>query len=84
MDLSAPQLIIPEHFVDKEATLLILDFGTLHVDNGLSPQQPKAEEAKSPKSAPTAFLSNPFYPNDEEEEDDDDEGTVDSISKTLF
>ena len=74
LDLSAPQLIIPEHFVDKEATLLILDFGTLHVDNGLSPQSnPKAEPAKSPTTLGIPAQNRPF-PHGEVEEDEDDEG----------
>ena len=33
LDLSAPQIIIPEHFVDKEALLLVVDLGKLHLDN---------------------------------------------------
>lgn len=29
LDISAPQIIIPEHFQDKNATLVMLDFGKL-------------------------------------------------------
>lgn len=29
LDISAPQIIIPEHFQDKNATLVVLDFGRL-------------------------------------------------------
>ena len=32
-DLSAPQLIVPEHFVDKEALILVVDFGKFHLTN---------------------------------------------------
>ena len=76
LDLSAPQLIIPEHFVDKEATLLILDFGTLHVDNGLSPQNnQKTESAKSPTTLAVGIpAQNRPFPHGEDEEDEDDEG----------
>ena len=71
LDLSAPQLIIPEHFVDKEATLLILDFGTLHVDNGLSP---KPEPAKSPTTLSSIAPNRIFGQSEVEDDDDDDEG----------
>ena len=76
LDLSAPQLIIPEHFVDKEATLLILDFGTLHVDNGLSPQNnQKTESAKSPTTLAVGIpAQNRPFSYGEVEEDEDDEG----------
>ena len=33
-DLSAPQIIIPEHFVDKEALIMVVDFGKFSVTNG--------------------------------------------------
>ena len=33
-DLSAPQIIIPEHFVNKEALIMVIDFGKLHLTNG--------------------------------------------------
>ena len=76
LDLSAPQLIIPEHFVDKEATLLILDFGTLHVDNGVSPLPTKTEPTKSSSTLVAGHGSNrPAVVQTyvEEDEDEDEE-----------
>ena len=32
-ELSAPQILLPEHFIDKEALIMVLDFGKLHVKN---------------------------------------------------
>ena len=32
-ELSAPQILIPEHFIDKDALIMVLDFGKLHVKN---------------------------------------------------
>ena len=32
-ELSAPQIIIPEHFIDKEAMIMVMDFGKLHLKN---------------------------------------------------
>ena len=32
-DLSAPQILIPEHFIDKEALIMVLDLGKLHLEN---------------------------------------------------
>ena len=32
-ELSAPQIIIPEHFIDKDAMLMVIDFGKLHLKN---------------------------------------------------
>lgn len=29
LDISAPQIIMPEHFRDRNATLVVLDFGKL-------------------------------------------------------
>ena len=40
-DLSAPQIIIPEHFVNKEALIMVIDFGKLHLTNG----RPKSDAA---------------------------------------
>ena len=34
VELSAPQIIIPEHFVDKEALIMVVDFGKFNVTNG--------------------------------------------------
>ena len=33
-ELSAPQIIIPVHFVDKEALIMVVDFGKFNVTNG--------------------------------------------------
>lgn len=68
LDLSAPQIIIPEHFVDKEATLLILDFGKFYVTNGTTPPNLGANQPTSPKP-PSAFWSSPK----EEDSESDDE-----------
>ena len=46
-DLSAPQLIVPEHFVDKEALILVIDFGKFHLTN-----RPEVEEAAAAKEDP--------------------------------
>ena len=32
-ELSAPQILVPEHFIDKDALIMVLDFGKLHVKN---------------------------------------------------
>ena len=32
-ELSAPQILIPEHFIDKEAMIMVIDFGKLHLRN---------------------------------------------------
>ena len=32
-ELSAPQIIIPEHFIDKDAMIMVMDFGKLHLKN---------------------------------------------------
>ena len=85
LDLSAPQLIIPEHFVDKEATLLILDFGTLHVDNGVSPMPTKPEPTKSPSTL-VVGSNRPVIQTDVEEDEEDDEGWyfLPILKKTSF
>ena len=31
LDLSAPKLLIPDHFTDKSAALVVIDFGNLFV-----------------------------------------------------
>ena len=54
LELSAPQIIIPEHFVDKEALLLVVDLGKLHMDNG--GRQPKPEVTPAAKSRPSQNL----------------------------
>ncbi|KAK3881484.1 hypothetical protein Pcinc_014068 [Petrolisthes cinctipes] len=37
LDISAPQIIIPEHFQDKNATLVVLDFGKLMFSSARPP-----------------------------------------------
>ena len=32
-ELSAPQILIPEHFIDKDAMIMVVDFGKLHLRN---------------------------------------------------
>jgi vacuolar protein sorting-associated protein 13D len=58
-DLSAPQIIIPEHFVDKEALIMVVDFGKLHVTNGHL-----VDESKKNNSSSSAQM---------QDEDDEDE-----------
>ena len=33
LDLSAPKLLIPDHFEDKNAALIVIDFGKLMLSN---------------------------------------------------
>ena len=32
-DLSAPQILVPEHFIDRQALIMVIDFGKLHFTN---------------------------------------------------
>jgi hypothetical protein len=32
-DLSAPQILVPEHFIDRQALIMVIDFGKLHFSN---------------------------------------------------
>ena len=56
-DLSAPQIIIPEHFVNKEALIMVIDFGKLHLTNGHLKNDAGGSQVK----------------DNEEEDDDDEE-----------
>ena len=33
VELSAPQVLIPEHFVDKDALIMVVDFGKFYLTN---------------------------------------------------
>lgn len=67
LDLSAPQIVIPEHFVDKEATVLVLDLGKLHVDNG------NALKADPSPVKSNRFSSSALWAQQADDEDDDDD-----------
>ena len=32
-DLCAPQILVPEHFIDRQALIMLIDFGKLHFTN---------------------------------------------------
>ena len=67
VELSAPQILVPEHFVDKEALIMVLDLGKFHLTN--AKEGLRAGAAKS--GGPTIVVQ-----NDEDDEDDEDEEFV--------
>ena len=65
LDLSAPQIIIPEHFVDKEALLLVVDLGKLHLDNSVQKSKASSsswnQDRKPPPPPPTTQQLFPYF-----------------------
>ena len=61
LDLSAPKLLIPDHFEDKNASLIVVDFGKLVLTN---------KNASRNSLDPNVSGENKFMNNDD---DDDDE-----------
>lgn len=39
VELSAPQILIPEHFFNKEALIMVLDLGKFNLTNKLEPDK---------------------------------------------
>ncbi|TRY62990.1 hypothetical protein TCAL_03981 [Tigriopus californicus] len=62
-ELSAPQIIIPEHFVNKEALIMVIDLGKFHFSNDKGPQG-----GMSDKSAPEDQVK----ANEGEDEEDEE------------
>ncbi len=60
LDLSAPQLIVPLRFDDKEAPVILVDFGKLHADNGHPPLLLKSNDP---------VLQNPDLSDEDESEE---------------
>ena len=71
LELSAPQIIIPEHFVDKEALLLVVDLGRLHMDNGHKQKSQVTPSKSKPQNLFPYFTNN--APEKSTESDSDDE-----------
>ena len=81
LDLSAPKLLVPDHFEDRNASLIVVDFGKLVLTN---------RNASRNSLDPNVSGENKFMSN---EEDDDDElfitpasspGEEDEDKKTTF
>lgn len=92
LDLSAPQIIIPEHFVDKEALIMVLDFGKFHMESEASSLL-KEKLAVAEKA--TAIATSAYYPGrvflpgitageaaDDEDDSDDEEFVTPDSSPT--
>lgn len=56
-ELSAPQILVPEHFIDRQALIMVIDFGKLHFSN-------KGDLASASKQISDAV--------DDDDEDDDE------------
>ena len=66
-ELSAPQILVPEHFIDRQALIMVIDFGKLHFSNkgdlaSTSKQINEAaddddddDEFQTPASSPRSF-----------------------------
>ena len=61
-ELSAPQILVPEHFADRQARILVIDFGKLHFSNKSDQNEALVEDddddefctpASSPQSCPS-------------------------------
>ena len=81
LDLSAPQIIIPEHFVDKEALLLVVDLGKLHLDNSVQKSKSSnCNQDTNRKPPPSTQHLFPYFASStksgEEETDSEDEEFV--------
>ena len=64
LDLSAPQLLIPDHFRDKQSHLMVVDFGKMRITNQhTQPQRPRHFSGASLATAKT--------PDDEEDDEDE-------------
>ncbi len=70
-DLSAPQILIPEHFANKEALIMVLDFGKLRLENEDSLALKNAAEVKTTKMA--ASLPKPAAVQNDDTDDEDEE-----------
>lgn len=61
-ELSAPQILVPEHFADRQALIMVIDFGKLHFSNKSDQNEALVEDddddefctpASSPQSCPS-------------------------------
>ncbi|XP_071747088.1 intermembrane lipid transfer protein VPS13D [Lepeophtheirus salmonis] len=68
-ELSAPQILIPESFVDKNALIFVVDFGKLHLSNGY-------HDSSAPKPIPQEINQSNYW----DDEDDEDEEFCTPIS----
>ena len=77
LDLSAPQITIPEHLTSREASLLMLDFGRFHADNRATDRPSKGStQASIPKVKVSAA-------SDESDEESSDEFVTPASSPGL-
>ena len=63
LDLSAPKLLVPDHFEDKDAPLIVIDFGRLHLTNQTVARKPSMGQVGE------GVASTEPPPEGEEEED---------------
>ena len=61
LDLSAPKLLIPDHFEDKNAPLIVIDFGRLHLTN---------QSACQAQASPRRVVSTEPVQAEEDEDED--------------
>ncbi len=66
VQLSAPQVLVPEHFVDKEALIMVVDLGKFHLTN--VDDNCGAEDINLARKGPPVFATQ----NDEEEVDEEE------------
>lgn len=64
IELSAPQIIIPEHFVNKEAHIMVVDLGKFHLTNKVE----KEEDTATVQGSSTALTETTGESSDEDEE----------------
>ena len=73
-ELSAPQILIPEHFIDRDSLIMVLDFGKLHLKNdGHDMIVEKEQQKQQQQQAEGIQKYFNFYPSQNQEESDSED-----------